>query len=750
MELSIRIGKDFEKLAYTPSTALVSEHHFYWDATECTGGKVPTGTYEYEASMTSTFEGILPSTGQPSGVDVHRVATVRRRIRINNKEASPFGAGWNLEELEEIVTNPDGSVLYVTGDQLLSHFKKGFGIGLVAGSLAGAGFSGDGGPANQTLVNEPTMILADSSGRLVFTDTKNHRIRRIDGSGVIETLAGDGSAGYSGDGGPAVSASLNEPTYLALDGNGNITFVDQGNSAVRRIDASGTIDTVAGGFGDPLDPQNPLSGIFPRGVAASPGGDLYISADRGVYRLPAGGGDPVLVVQSGGSSGDNGPANQAGVLDPQALAFDPQTNALYIADAGQDVIRRVDCSQIITTFAGGGTALREEVSATRSKLYLNHVFGASPLVLDGVGNLYFLAHQNQGTNLRRVTRDGIIETVGGVAGTGQGFDGSGSQEASDTVLISSSGMRVTGIGVTGSGDVLYATGQDAAASPASTIAVLDHDLGGTRFYTTPGAVFSELRGTPDGGFSMREKDGRVHRFDALGRLTDTADRNGNTRVYGYSSVGLLATITDEAGLLYTFAHDGNGKVRTITDPAGRITALTVDTAGDLTAIDLPDGARWQYEYNDHLMTRETSPRGHDVDIEYSTGGIVSRIIEPDASEARFEPGDGQHLINTASAPATLVSSEAYEDVYIDLLGRTTRMRTNANGSILNRIDPLGRTTGSQFDRNVATSFRRRCSGQTGACRSWSGTMTGTIWSRSRSSRRWARRSPSSRRSPRSR
>ena len=110
-----------------------------------------------------------------------------------------------------------------------------------------AGDSGDGGPAAQALLNQPFDLVFDAAGNLYLADTGNHRIRHVDRSGTITTVAGDGTKGFAGDGGPATQARLNEPYGLALDGRGNLYFADRLNGRVRRVDGdSGVITTIAG------------------------------------------------------------------------------------------------------------------------------------------------------------------------------------------------------------------------------------------------------------------------------------------------------------------------------------------------------------------------------------------------------------------------------------------------------------------------------------------------------------------------
>src|SRR5579864_2404603 len=165
------------------------------------------------------------------------------------------------------------------------------------------GFAGDGGPAPAALLNGPFDLCFDMAGNLIFSDTFNNRIRRVDGeSGIITTLAGSGDKGYSGDGGPATEAALNEPYGVVVDRAGNVYTADRKNACVRRIDAkTGVITTFAG-----------------TGAA--------------------------------GYSGDGGPAARAGLAEPNGLAFDPAERRLYIADVADHRMRLVGmASGVITT-----------------------------------------------------------------------------------------------------------------------------------------------------------------------------------------------------------------------------------------------------------------------------------------------------------------------------------------------------------------------------------------------------------------
>ena len=233
------------------------------------------------------------------------------------------------------------------------------------------GYSGDGGPATQALLREPFMCAFDQQGNLYVAEAPNHCVRRIDrDTGVITTVAGTGSVGYSGDGGPATQATFNEPYSLEIDGNGDIYIVDRLNAVVRKVDGSSGVITTVAGTGEP------------------------------------------------GYGGDGGPGSQAQLREPNDCFLDGR-GGLLIADIQDQRIRRLDlASGIITTFAGNG----EKVRGGDGGPAINaSILGSRAVCMDSKGNTYIA--EREGNGVRKVDANGVMSTL---AGTGErGYTGDG-------------------------------------------------------------------------------------------------------------------------------------------------------------------------------------------------------------------------------------------------------------------------------------------------------------------------------------
>ena len=286
-------------------------------------------------------------------------------------------------------------------------------ITTVAGSGT-SGFSGDNGPALNAQLNLPTAVAVDSSGNLYISDTGNNRIRKVS-NGVITTVAGNGQAGYNGDNMPAAGAELNEPWGIALDSTGNLYIADYENYRIREV-ANGTITTVAGngqaGYSGDNGPATSAALRLPIGVAVDSAGDLYIGdyANDVVRKVTNGVITTVAGKDQEGFSGDNGPATSA-AMTVYALAVG-STGNLFIADGENYRIREVS-SGIIATVAGGGTPLGNGGPAVDAQLF------PSGVAIDSAGDLYI---SDPGNNRVLKVANGVITTVAGNGAKGYSGD----------------------------------------------------------------------------------------------------------------------------------------------------------------------------------------------------------------------------------------------------------------------------------------------------------------------------------------
>jgi sugar lactone lactonase YvrE len=227
------------------------------------------------------------------------------------------------------------------------------------------GYNGDGGPATSANLYHPDGVAVDASGNLFIADTYDSRIREVvKATGAINTIAGTGSTGFSGDGGPATSAMLNAPFGVAVDASGNVFFTDQGNNRVREVvKATGAIITVAGTGSASYNGDNiPATSAMlnqPNGVAVDGSGNLFVSDwhNNRIREVVKATGNIITFAGTGtsGFTGDGGPATAARVNFPGGVAVDASGN-VFIADSSNERVREVvQATGIITTIAGSGT-----------------------------------------------------------------------------------------------------------------------------------------------------------------------------------------------------------------------------------------------------------------------------------------------------------------------------------------------------------------------------------------------------------
>jgi sugar lactone lactonase YvrE len=511
------------------------------------------------------------------------------------------------------------------------------------------GFCGDGGSALEACFNYAYSIAVDRSGNLYLDDRFNHRVRRVDGrTGIITTLAGNGQEAFSGDGGAASSAALNNPAGVAIDDARNALYIaDAGNDRIRRVDlTTGVITTAAGG-------GNPADGIgdggratsarvgTPIGVAVDASGNLFIT-DRtngrvrrvdvatAVITTVAGGGDGspgsvsfadpwAIAVDSAGSVfvselyrcvvskvdatsgsvaafagngsrgplGDGLPAGAASLLSPRGVAFDAAGN-IFITDQGNNRIRRIDIATgIITTAAGGGSSENGDGSLATAGTLSDP---SGPVVFDRDGNFYIA--DTYGYRVRKVDiRTGKISTV---AGTGSG------DSAGDGGPATAAVMLPTSVALDGRGNLYIA--DEAALSIRKVDAatgIITKVAGGGKPTTgigdggraTQASLGRDLRIAVDATgniFISDPENARVRKVDVLTQIITSVAGGGDHYEDGKpaTSVGVLpvAVALDAAGNLYVSDYSYPGGIRRVSALTGIITTV----AGTSATIDLGD------------------------------------------------------------------------------------------------------------------------------------------------------------------
>jgi cysteine-rich repeat protein len=468
-------------------------------------------------------------------------------------------------------------------------------------TVAGTGsrnYNGDGLPATTAQLVAPSCVAIDGMGNVYIADSRDHRIRRVDNNGIISTVAGTGSSGYHGDGVAGTGAPLSYPFCVAVDDLGNVYIADTDANRIRRVDSNGIISTVAGngtrGYsGDGMAATNAQL-ADPIGVAVDGHGNLYI-ADITNHRIRRVGSNGTISTVAGtgigGYNGDRLAATSAQLSDPWGVTVDGRGN-VYIADRGNHRVRRVDVNGIISTVAGTGTAgyNGDGMSATSSQL-------DSPdgVAVDGVGNVYIADSANH--RIRRVDSNGEISTV---VGTGtRGFDGDGGP-ARSSMLADPASVSVDGLGNlytadnnnrlrrvdSDSGIITSFAGGEQLGGTANTIrvenvvALVKTDLGALFLGTGTNGIAARI-------FNSKTEPvaGRYPHSSATGNLARFRDRN-------FGSVGGVAW-DESAQLLYlTESSATSSKVWAVTpiDPNSPDTWTIAALVNDSGTAGFADGA----------------------------------------------------------------------------------------------------------------------------------------------------------------
>jgi sugar lactone lactonase YvrE len=306
-------------------------------------------------------------------------------------------------------------------------------------STVAGGFLGDGGQAKDASLNTGfnVHIAFDAGGNLYVADTRNNRVRKINPSGVITTFAGTGLTGYSGDGGPAASAAVSQPNSVTVDNQGNVFIADTGNNVIRKVDTAGTISTFAtpGPFG--------FLSTVTAGLTTDTAGNLYTTDGLSVvWKIDPSGNETIFAGMQfqTGYNGDGIPATQANLNFPSGLAFD-QSGNMYISEWLGNRIRKVDLNGIISTIAGTGAFGFSGDGGPATSAALSLPFDVA---VDPSGNIFIADFGN--ARLREIDGSGTIQTM---AGTGAfGFNG-------NHMLANSTNVVPTGLAIKSNGTVFF-------------------------------------------------------------------------------------------------------------------------------------------------------------------------------------------------------------------------------------------------------------------------------------------------------
>jgi len=471
-----------------------------------------------------------------------------------------------LGDIEDLAVDSKGNLYLAdfSGSKILKIDVTAGTITTVAGN-GQAGFAGDNGPATKASLQNPTGVFVDSANNIYIADTDNGVIRVVNAQGVIKTVAGTvGKAGFHD--GPALSALFNGLAGLAADSGGNIYATDQFNFRLRKVQ-SGAVSTVAGNglfryFPDGTAAANAF--LFElRGVSTDAGGNIYVADDgnNSVRKITRAGQISTLAGNGTGEyNGDNQPAVNASLNDPSSARADSQGN-VYIADTDNNLIRMISTKGTITTVAGDVNNILnpgytgDNVAATNSRLY-----SPTDALPDNSGNLYIADFGNN--RVRKVDRNGIITTI---AGTGQNGSSGDNGPAARASLSGPNGLALDQ-----AGNLYVADFADVSANARIRRIGTDGTIttfagGGTR---TPGS-------TPIPAIQAQLSHPRAVTLDAAGNVYFSDE--GNNQVYEVSATtGNIVVVAGNGNS--GFAGDGGpATAASLSAPWG----VALDASGNL-------------------------------------------------------------------------------------------------------------------------------------------------------------------------
>jgi RHS repeat-associated protein len=666
------------------------------------------------------------------------------------------------------------------------------------------GYNGDGIPATEAYLFEPVGLEIDDAGNLYIADRRNHRVRRVSPDGIITTVAGNGGTvfggGDVGDGGPATEARVSYPTDVALDSQGNLYIVGSYKGRLRKVDQSGIITTVAGGgqqsgYSGEGGPATEATLPDLNAVEIDDEDNIYLAIDKRVVKVDNNG--IIYTVAGNGEWGltEEGAApTSTSIPDPRGIAVD-KSGAIYIADKYDDKILKLtkvynsSSSTVFESSRENGTTLTVNPDGTYTLRYRDGVVvefnpeGLQTSLTDRNGNTtQYIYDTNQ-----RLTQ--IIDPAGGITTFNytNGYLSSitDPQGRTTTFTIDANGDLVSITDPDGSvttysydsrhlmtsktlpgnrtytytydshgmvSEVTFPDGSrrhyrhsmgmgllndiesstDNPAPPVITDQLYDEvvdELGNVTRYRTDRYGFSIEEVDPLGRVTITERDehSRVTKviypdgsqvtkeYDEIGNLIKETDALGNVTTYTYEpDFNQVSTITDPKGNVTSFEYDANGNLIKTTDPLGNVTTMAYDSRGLLTSVTDANGGIIQYEYdaagnliktidqlgNATTYTRDsagniisvTDAEGNVTVNEYDSMNRLVSVIDANGGVTSYTYTSGGCASGcSGSSAGKLLSS------ITDANGNTTSFEYDERDRLARIINPLGNVTTYEYD-----------------------------------------------------
>ncbi len=671
-------GRQF-KLERSP--AVQQSADFEWDGSDAYGRPVPHQVeatvqvgyvYDLEYQAPAEFQASFAAlSGVPMTRSVNRQVTLWQTHKLSLGSEHAVEGGWSFDvhqafDPEESRMHPGGAASW-TAQSITDVVDTVVGTGK-------AGFKGDGGPATEAEIQYPAGLAIAPNGDLYIGDYYNFRVRRIRASdGVIETVVGNGVAGFSGDGGPATAASINYPASLAFGPDGALYIADYFNCRVRRV-RNGIIETVVGsdqGFGD-ADGQPSLEARLNNIQSIDVGKDgtiylatgftVYAAGTNGILRRLTAPGFPYNAFD-----GDGGPAIKAPVNPANIKLADD--GSLYVFSG--NTIRRISPDGIINTVAGDGIELGYQGDGGPARFAR---IWASRGAIGPDGSLYFDGYRFGA--IRRIRPDGIIETIAG-DGRDNGQSIQFARVEGDGGPALKAGLGIAQDLVVGRDGTVYFT------SVTNTPEV--HKIRKVR----PSAP-----DTQGGGAIIPSRDGSVvFVFDSRGRHLRTEDTALGTAIYtfDYDANNRLIALSDANGHRTTVERDASGRMSRVVAPTGEETVLEYDGNGWISAMTGPGDQAFHCEYTAlGLLTSFRNPRGYASTFTYDAAGLLQ--VDRDA-------GAGSKTLSRSG------TSQSFQGTVTTALGRTTHysVQSFTNGSLQRTMTLPGGMFFSSLRRADATT-----------------------------------------------